>query len=204
VMAFVLAEFFAAMYYASQGVNFIHLTDLSKLKALSLTVNALAAAGDVLIAFILCWILQSSRTGFKRSDTVITKLIAFSINTGLVTSICALLSLITIVVFPGAFIYITFYFTLGRLYSNSLLATLNARQSLAASSNGDISMSTRSAKDQGTHGGLSVANTMRGPQPHMNIKVQTNQTVTYDDASDRNLSVPYKEDFLPFDSASTV
>ena len=31
-----------------------------------MTVNALAAAGDVLIAAILCSILQMSRTGFKR------------------------------------------------------------------------------------------------------------------------------------------
>jgi hypothetical protein len=29
-------------------------------------VNALAAAGDVLIAIILCSMLQKSRTGFKR------------------------------------------------------------------------------------------------------------------------------------------
>jgi len=31
-----------------------------------MTVNALAAAGDVLIAIVLCTMLQKSRTGFKR------------------------------------------------------------------------------------------------------------------------------------------
>ena len=33
---------------------------------LSITVNALAAAGDVLIAGILCTLLHKSRTGFQR------------------------------------------------------------------------------------------------------------------------------------------
>jgi hypothetical protein len=31
-----------------------------------MTVNALAAAGDVLIAVVLCFMLQKSRTGFRR------------------------------------------------------------------------------------------------------------------------------------------
>ena len=31
-----------------------------------MAVNALAAGGDVLIAFVLCFMLQKSRTGFKR------------------------------------------------------------------------------------------------------------------------------------------
>jgi len=62
---------------------------------LSITVNVLAAAGDVIIAIVLCYMLQKSRTGFKksvvfvffslfahlavvsafRSDTMITKLV---------------------------------------------------------------------------------------------------------------------------------
>jgi hypothetical protein len=33
---------------------------------LSIAVNAVAAAGDVLIAIVLCTILQKARTGFKR------------------------------------------------------------------------------------------------------------------------------------------
>jgi hypothetical protein len=36
------------------------------LQALSVTVNALAAAGDVFIAGTLTWLLHRSRTGFHR------------------------------------------------------------------------------------------------------------------------------------------
>jgi hypothetical protein len=38
----------------------------SALQALSITVNALAAAGDVFIAGTLCTLLHRSRTGFHR------------------------------------------------------------------------------------------------------------------------------------------
>jgi len=61
-----------------------------------MTINALAAAGDVLIAAILCTMLQKSRTGFKRyvfllpdffpatciirSDTMINKLVILHLS----------------------------------------------------------------------------------------------------------------------------
>lgn len=67
-----------------------------------MVVNVLAAAGDVLIAAVLCKMLHTSRTGYKkyipirrvlcarlmtipRSDTMINKLIVFIVNTGLLT-----------------------------------------------------------------------------------------------------------------------
>jgi hypothetical protein len=52
-----------AMIYAIRGVRCITLAELGALKAFPISVSALAAAGDVLIAFILCWMLQSSRAG---------------------------------------------------------------------------------------------------------------------------------------------
>jgi len=41
---------------------------LTSIKTVSMSINILAAAGDVLIAIVLCSMLQKSRTGFKRSD----------------------------------------------------------------------------------------------------------------------------------------
>lgn len=45
-----------------------------------MAVNALAAAGDVLIAFVLCLMLQKSRTGFRRP-------VSFSSSVGFAESI---------------------------------------------------------------------------------------------------------------------
>ncbi|KAK7468478.1 hypothetical protein VKT23_002987 [Stygiomarasmius scandens] len=59
----------------------------------------------------------------------------FSINTGMVTSLCACCSLLFILVLDERrLVYICFYFIIGRLYSNSLLATLNARQRIRGDS----------------------------------------------------------------------
>ncbi|KAI3600676.1 hypothetical protein WG66_014174 [Moniliophthora roreri] len=128
-------------YFSNPGHN-----DRWHIKSLwlSILVNALAAAGDVYIAATLCWLLHSSRTGFRRSDTIIKKLILFTVNTGALTSLCAVASLISITAAPNTFIYITFFFCIGRLYANSLLATLNAR--------GTIRESADEAEYNTTHG----------------------------------------------------
>ncbi|EDR01864.1 uncharacterized protein LACBIDRAFT_310401 [Laccaria bicolor S238N-H82] len=122
--------------YTIISLQFHTFSEVTRLKGLSLSVNSLAAIGDVFIAGSLCTILYRSRTGFHRSDTIITKLIIFSVNTGLLTSVCALGSLVSILAWPTTFIYIAFYFCIGRLYTNSLLATLNARKKLRELSDG--------------------------------------------------------------------
>ncbi|PIL31360.1 hypothetical protein GSI_06059 [Ganoderma sinense ZZ0214-1] len=126
----IAAEFSIIMSYGFKATAFKTFLDLTTLKALSVTINAIAAAGDVCIAAILCTILQTSKTGFQRSNLIINKLMIFSVNTGLLTSICACMSLITILALPDTFVYICFFFLMGRLYSNSLMATLNARKGL--------------------------------------------------------------------------
>ncbi|KAF9260385.1 hypothetical protein L218DRAFT_907304 [Marasmius fiardii PR-910] len=114
-------------------------TELLKINPLTISINALSAAADVLIAAILCFLLARSKTGFRRTDTMISKLINFTANTGLATSVCALASLISLVASPNTLIYALFYFCIGRLYTNSLLVALNARKSITSSSAGDSS-----------------------------------------------------------------
>ncbi|KAG1780345.1 hypothetical protein EV702DRAFT_1178093 [Suillus placidus] len=130
VLSFVIAEFVIVVTYVAKAVKLTTFIQVPQLKPLSMSVNAVAAAGDVLITIFLCTFLQQSRTGFQRSDTLINKLMLFTINTGLLTSVCAVMSLISITMWPDTFIYVAFYFCLGRLYCNSLLATLNARKGI--------------------------------------------------------------------------
>ncbi|KAF8825082.1 hypothetical protein HHX47_DHR7000668 [Lentinula edodes] len=70
------------------------------------------------------------------SDTMINKLTIFAVNTGALTSLCAVASLISIIAAPNTFIYISFFFSMGRLYTNSLLATLNARKMIRDAAEG--------------------------------------------------------------------
>ncbi|KAJ3813978.1 hypothetical protein F5876DRAFT_62699 [Lentinula aff. lateritia] len=135
VVAFGIIAFVYLLHYSEYLLN--HLLSLVRvstfvelaadLKELSVTVNALAAAGDVLIAGILTILLQKSKTGFQRQLVIQTM---FAVNTGALTSLCAVASLISILAAPNTFIYISFFFCMGRLYTNSLLATLNARNKI--------------------------------------------------------------------------
>ncbi|KAJ3754700.1 hypothetical protein EV360DRAFT_86590 [Lentinula raphanica] len=128
----VAAEFVCVFVFAVIGLTrvqtFAELAEL--LTGLSITVNVLAAVGDTYIAALLTLLLHTSRTGFRRSDSIINKLIIFSINTGALTSLCAIASMLSILLAPNTFIYISFFFCMGRLYANSLLATLNVRSLL--------------------------------------------------------------------------
>ncbi|CAA7260282.1 unnamed protein product [Cyclocybe aegerita] len=128
IAALILAGFGCSTAFTAKSMKLQTWAELGQLKGLSIAVNIVGAVADILIAAALFFLLHSSRTGFKKSDTMISKLIAFTVSTGLLTSICAVASLISILASPNTLIYVAFYFCLGRLYSNSVLATLNARQ----------------------------------------------------------------------------
>ncbi|EJF67269.1 hypothetical protein DICSQDRAFT_158751 [Dichomitus squalens LYAD-421 SS1] len=153
VVMLIGTEFGIIMAYSIKALAFKTFIDLTKLKDLSVSINAFAAAGDVCIAAILCTILQTSKTGFSKSNHIINRLMVFSVNTGLLTSICACISLITILALPNTFVYICFFFLMGRLYSNSLMATLNARKGIreASSKTHDNSLSLQNIHPTG-HG----------------------------------------------------
>ncbi|KAF9524831.1 hypothetical protein CPB83DRAFT_838588 [Crepidotus variabilis] len=105
---------------------------------------ATAVTADILVAASLCSLLLQNRSGLKRSrtDDIVTFLMAFSINTDLLTSICDITFFITYAVWPDKLIYLGFYFALSKLYINSLLASLNARSSLRLSADAITVMQT--------------------------------------------------------------
>jgi len=134
--------------------------NLLRVNPLTITINALSTTIDTLIALSLVYLLNSARTGFRKSDTMINKLIIFVVNTGILTTICAIASLICLVASPNTLIYASFYFCIGRLYLNSFLATLNARKSITEKiDNVDhmlVSMPRSVVSSQGTKGNISI------------------------------------------------
>ncbi|KAF7342307.1 hypothetical protein MVEN_01819100 [Mycena venus] len=97
------------------------------IQPLTISINALSTAADVIITSTLCFMLQQTRPASLETETMVNRLILFTINTGLLTSLCAVASLISLIISPRTLIYASFYFCIGRLYSNALLASLNAR-----------------------------------------------------------------------------
>jgi len=138
----VIATFYvtaSGMAFASRG--FITGTFEQLMQASWLLYSALGSAvfADVFIAVSLCLLLRKHRTGFKETDSLVNVLMLYSINTGLLTSICATASFVTFAIWPDDFVFMGIYFTLSKLYLNSLLATLNARSAFRESEHQDTS-----------------------------------------------------------------
>ncbi|KAH8116939.1 hypothetical protein DFH11DRAFT_1724869 [Phellopilus nigrolimitatus] len=126
VACLTLAQFASTVVYYAKAYHVKDFAALSTIFVVSCTINVITAVADATIAAVLIYLLQSNRTGFKRTDTIIHKLIAYTIHTGLPTGICAIVSLITGIVLRHTFITILFYLLLSRLYMNSMLAAMQA------------------------------------------------------------------------------
>jgi len=101
-----------------------------------------AIACDLVITIAMLLNLFRSRTGISRSDGVLNFLVVFTINTGLLTVVLSTASLISFLVLPTSNLaYVAMETVLPKLYLNSLLATLNAREYLKEKMNPDIPLS---------------------------------------------------------------
>ncbi|KAL1949750.1 hypothetical protein VTO73DRAFT_8631 [Trametes versicolor] len=85
---------------------------------------------DSLLTGTLIFVLHKSRTGLKATDSLIDVLIIYAVNTGLLTVIVSILSLILALVLPKDLIYSGFNIIATKLYANSLLAVLNSRNGI--------------------------------------------------------------------------
>ncbi|KIJ45015.1 hypothetical protein M422DRAFT_30180 [Sphaerobolus stellatus SS14] len=113
------------------------------------------AACDILISISLCYVFHSHRSGIKRTDSLINRMIIYAINRGIVTSICALL---------GAFLYYftpdTYYFMIpslanAYLYVISAISILTLREGLREEINQSFHLSdlyTDTSRSDATNG----------------------------------------------------
>jgi len=67
---------------------------------------------------VLSFVLARSRTGFRRTDTIINRLIRGAIQTGLFASIFALADLFSFVLHRNTNLYAMFAYPIGRIYTN--------------------------------------------------------------------------------------
>ncbi|KAF7298369.1 hypothetical protein MKEN_01361500 [Mycena kentingensis (nom. inval.)] len=97
------------------------------------TVLGLSAVNDLLITSAIVWHLAGER-GHAQTRTVVVldKLIQWTIETGLVTSAAAILALVLFTTSPLSFGWLAVEVVIAKLYSNSLLASLNSRTTLRA------------------------------------------------------------------------
>ncbi|TCD65580.1 hypothetical protein EIP91_002464 [Steccherinum ochraceum] len=91
---------------------------------------ALATAVDIMIAAALIWFLNKNRTGFSAMDTVIDSITLYTVESGLLTSVITVISLIFWLTMSHNLVFLALHFAISKLYANAFLATLNARKAL--------------------------------------------------------------------------
>jgi len=84
---------------------------------------------DLLITVSMCFYIKRMYTSynFPRSDELIHRLISWTIQTGLITSMTSVAVVMTFQTMRHNFVWLALYTFLAKLYTNSLLVSLNAR-----------------------------------------------------------------------------
>ncbi|KAH9083779.1 hypothetical protein EDB83DRAFT_2563621 [Lactarius deliciosus] len=132
----VLGSSFGFLFTAKEFIlkQFSRFHSLTWIPCVGMTTNALA---DLLIATAMCWSLYRRKTGYARTDSIIMTLMAYSINSGLLTSVLAGAMTISFVVSPSSLIWLAFFWAMSKCYANSLLAMLNSRDHVRDRSTAD-------------------------------------------------------------------
>ncbi|KAK0227102.1 hypothetical protein EDD85DRAFT_958341 [Armillaria nabsnona] len=108
--------------------EFSMINDVFYVAVLPFSITAILS--DLLIALGLCFLLQRSRTNFANTNHIITTLVGYAITRCLLTSIMTVVEVVLITQPQTPFYSFAVDFVIGKLWSNSLLASLNSRRSL--------------------------------------------------------------------------
>ncbi|KAH9923526.1 uncharacterized protein B0H18DRAFT_1105321 [Fomitopsis serialis] len=95
------------------------------------TLSALAAS-DILMSVILGVVIWKHRSVFPSVNRVLRKVVLYSAETSLVTSVGSFIGLLLYATLPNALVYMAVFWTLPYLILGSVLFALNARESLRA------------------------------------------------------------------------
>ncbi|KAJ7983148.1 hypothetical protein DFH06DRAFT_716207 [Mycena polygramma] len=90
----------------------------------------LSVANDLAITLALVYYLHASRTGLSQTNTLINRLIRSAIESAAVAPLFAILISFTFTRYASTGLHLMFSIPLGRVYTNTLLSTLNRRESL--------------------------------------------------------------------------
>ncbi|KAJ7873348.1 hypothetical protein B0H14DRAFT_3131337 [Mycena olivaceomarginata] len=94
-------------------------------------VQGLAALNDIVITASLSYYLHIKRSGLPSSEKLIDTLIVYAVSRGVLTAVAQIMFLVLNVAMPHHQYWLPFHLVVGKLYINSVLASLNVRSSLS-------------------------------------------------------------------------
>ncbi|RXW17672.1 hypothetical protein EST38_g8176 [Candolleomyces aberdarensis] len=150
-----------------------------KYKAMLATLLSAGAAIDIIIALSMLWFFMvRRRQALKKVARLLDRLVAYTIRTGLFTSVTAVSIVITLFASPNTFVWLAMYTFLAKLYSTSLLSALNARTGLPEVASSPKVSRSRSTKSLG-RGMIST----RPVNNTISIQMKTTTELAVDSAS---------------------
>ncbi|KAM5544796.1 hypothetical protein V8D89_001694 [Ganoderma adspersum] len=170
-------------FFCAATAETIIFKPFSEFRHLTWLISAGAGAAfvaDGLLTGVLVNLLHTQRTGVKRMDQVVDTLILYGVNTGLLTGVVTLGSLLFSLICPYNLIYAGFAIVATKMYANSLLAALNTRSSLRSTAGPEQKISTESGTRTPSGRGETTVFEMQGqiiapPNLHKVEVVETNQ-----------------------------
>jgi len=138
---------------------------------------ALGAVFDTLIAGVMCYYLQKGRTGFRKTNTMIMRVMQYTLATGLATTALAIATLIMEIVLlhSNSLVFIAMHFSLGRVYTNAVVYSLNSRQRVVHNDNSIMSFRL---PDETLESNGSVPLRRKGNKPHKALEVKVSEWKT--------------------------
>ncbi|KAF9511111.1 hypothetical protein BS47DRAFT_1347152 [Hydnum rufescens UP504] len=124
---------------------------------------AIQAAADIVIAACMCLLLWHRRTGSRKTDSMINRMILYTISTGSVTSVLSCFVLMTFVKYGFHLSELTISMPLGGFYTVTMLANLHSRKTLQARLDTPTPLELISSSIKNIIGG--TIKVKRGPMP---------------------------------------
>ncbi|KAJ7290528.1 hypothetical protein C8J57DRAFT_1276064 [Mycena rebaudengoi] len=125
-----IASGIMAFISAIRAVQASNIKDFAALIPVVDTWLALSVVCDLSLTTLLFIYLRRSRTGFTKTDSVIMRLTIQSIETASFSTLNSVMDLITFTVLQNTNFHFIFALLSGRMYTNTLLATLNSRDKM--------------------------------------------------------------------------
>ncbi|KAI0089826.1 hypothetical protein BDY19DRAFT_941020 [Irpex rosettiformis] len=135
-----------------------------------------AAVCDILITVSLTWHLRRHRTGFAGTDDLLNRIIRLTVQNGLITAVWASTDLVAYLATTSG-LHLAFNVPLAKLYTNSLMSSLNSRAGLKYSTSGG----TEKSQVEGDTRRHNVVNiTASTTRPEVFIHVESHEMVDVD------------------------
>jgi len=106
-----------------------HLSD-DRFSVLISIYSGLAAACDIIATISMCIFLMSQNATYSKTKSVLKSLLFYTINRGVLVAIAQVGLLVTFIVAPQQGYWMPFHLSISKLHINTLLAMLNARDTL--------------------------------------------------------------------------